>query len=242
MQRPPKTSFDDRIQSYLDGELRPSEAAAVERLMNEKPDLRRGIETIQQVQDWVTGTRLEVPSSLTARVMEIITTEEKSAAEAESYREDSESPRNTVEAAGMDFPPSLDRPKVRGWKPSWLRFGWKWAIPAVATAVVVLVLSPLILMPPGEDVPIVVGKLARFHFQFEAPDAEEVCLVGDFNDWEICRTPLRRGEGGMWHVMLDLKPGRYEYMLVVDNKWVTDPDAPAHVDDGFGHRNGVLVL
>jgi len=40
-----------------------------------------------------------------------------------------------------------------------------------------------------------------------------------------------------------LKPGRYEYMLVVDDsKWVPEPNAKVYVDDGFGSRNAVLYI
>jgi 1,4-alpha-glucan branching enzyme len=54
---------------------------------------------------------------------------------------------------------------------------------------------------------------------------------------------MRRGQGGVWTVELPLAPGRrYEYMFVVDGRWVTDPTAPASVDDGFGGQNAVLDL
>jgi hypothetical protein len=31
-------------------------------------------------------------------------------------------------------------------------------------------------------------------------------------------------------------------MFVVDGRWVTDPGAPATIDDGYGGRNAVLDL
>jgi len=68
-------------------------------------------------------------------------------------------------------------------------------------------------------------------------------VAGDFNAWKPATARMRRGQGGIWTVELPLAPGRrYEYMFVVDGHWVTDPTAPANVDDGFGGRNAVLDL
>jgi 1,4-alpha-glucan branching enzyme len=35
-----------------------------------------------------------------------------------------------------------------------------------------------------------------------APEAKELSLVGDFNDWDRCRHPLRRGDDGAWSLFL----------------------------------------
>jgi hypothetical protein len=84
----------------------------------------------------------------------------------------------------------------------------------------------------------VVARLA-----YRAPLAREVAVAGDFNGWRPATARMRRGQGGVWTVELPLAPGRrYEYMFVVDGHWVTDPTAPASVDDGFGGRNAVLDL
>jgi len=31
-------------------------------------------------------------------------------------------------------------------------------------------------------------------------------------------------------------------MFVIDDQWVTDPNAMGYSDDGFGNRNSVLVV
>jgi len=44
-------------------------------------------------------------------------------------------------------------------------------------------------------------------------------------------------------VTIPLKPGRYEYMFVVDGQqWIPDPFAAEQTDDGFGSRNAVLEV
>ena len=69
------------------------------------------------------------------------------------------------------------------------------------------------------------------------PGAQTVQVAGDFNGWNPARTPLERISGGAWTVTLPLKPGRYEYMFVVDGQhWIADPFAAEQNDDGFGSR------
>ena len=73
------------------------------------------------------------------------------------------------------------------------------------------------------------------------PDARSVSVAGDFNGWNPAKTKLERTDGGMWTVTLPLKPGRYEYMFVVDGKqWIADPLAADAATDGFGAQNAVL--
>lgn len=73
------------------------------------------------------------------------------------------------------------------------------------------------------------------------PGARSVSVVGDFNGWNPGQTPLERSDGGMWTATIPLKPGRYEYMFVIDGKqWIADPLATEAATDGFGAQNAVL--
>ncbi|MDH5641763.1 MAG: isoamylase early set domain-containing protein [Nitrospira sp.] len=73
------------------------------------------------------------------------------------------------------------------------------------------------------------------------PNARSVSVAGDFNGWNPERTSLERSDGGVWTVTLPLKPGRYEYMFVIDGtEWIADPLAPEDTGDGFGSKNAVL--
>lgn len=80
-------------------------------------------------------------------------------------------------------------------------------------------------------------------FVLVAPDAVEVTLVGDFNDWSVSATPLTGADGhGVWSVTVPLSPGRYRYAFVVDGTiWRADPQAPT-ADDEFGRRNSVVTI
>lgn len=81
-------------------------------------------------------------------------------------------------------------------------------------------------------------------FVFVAPQAKNVSLVGDFNDWDLAKTPMTRaGNSGLWTVALRLPAGRHLYAFVVDgSSWVQDPSAPIAPDDGFGHANSVKLV
>ena len=73
------------------------------------------------------------------------------------------------------------------------------------------------------------------------PGAQSVSVAGDFNGWNPGQTKLQRSEGGMWTATIPLKPGRYQYMFVIDGKqWIADPLAGEASGDGFGSENAVL--
>jgi len=82
----------------------------------------------------------------------------------------------------------------------------------------------------------------RYEFHLRAPDASEVCLVGDFNAWKVCDVRLEHVGEDLWTVALQLPRGRHEYMFVVDGRWTTDPAAVLYNDDGFGDKNAVVLL
>jgi hypothetical protein len=73
------------------------------------------------------------------------------------------------------------------------------------------------------------------------PGARSVSVAGDFNGWNPTQTQLERSEGGVWTATIPLKPGRYQYMFVIDGKqWIADPLAAEGAGDGFGAQNAVL--
>lgn len=81
-----------------------------------------------------------------------------------------------------------------------------------------------------------------FTLKIHAPGAGAVALVGEFNGWDPQATPLLPREGGWWQTTCTLPAGTWAYAFVVDGAWVTPPDAEATEDDGFGGRNGLLIV
>ena len=74
-------------------------------------------------------------------------------------------------------------------------------------------------------------------------EPERVRLAGDFNDWAPdSGVILEVHQDGSWTKFVPLRPGRYEYKLVVDGKWLTDPLNPKQVTNNAGTMNSVLEI
>jgi hypothetical protein len=87
------------------------------------------------------------------------------------------------------------------------------------------------------------GRPDAFQFVLMAPRAASVALVGDFNDWDPARTPMRAARGGVWAAVIPLAPGRYRYAFLVNGaEWRADPGAPAAMDDEFGTPSSVVTV
>ena len=125
---------------------------------------------------------------------------------------------------------------------------------AAACVVIVSVVGVFTLMPervvemPRATVPaqtIAVGTTQQptvfVRLVLLQPGARSVSVAGDFNGWDPAQTKLERSDGGVWTATIPLKPGRYQYMFVIDGKqWIADPLAAEEATDGFGAQNAVL--
>jgi hypothetical protein len=89
-----------------------------------------------------------------------------------------------------------------------------------------------------------VAQQVEVTFTISGINANQIAVAGDFNSWNTSANQLEDPDGdGIWTGKMQLEPGRYEYMLVVDDgKWVTDPNAKVYADDGFGSKNAVLFI
>ncbi|MCU0665895.1 MAG: AAA family ATPase [Candidatus Omnitrophica bacterium] len=85
-------------------------------------------------------------------------------------------------------------------------------------------------------------KMAEFVFELSAPQAKEVYVVGDFNNWELNDTSIMQRENGVWQKKLNLSPGRYNYRFVIDGTWTDDPANPEKAENPFGQTNSLLQI
>lgn len=101
-----------------------------------------------------------------------------------------------------------------------------------------------VVQPPVAAVPRPAVSDTVVKFVISLPRAQQVSLVGDFNDWDVAKTPMARSaHGGLWTVTVPLTAGRHVYAFVVDgSSWIADPSAPFAPDDGFGHANSVKIV
>ena len=84
-------------------------------------------------------------------------------------------------------------------------------------------------------------------FEFSAPAAVRVSVVGDFNQWNADATPMSRiHNSDFWTVTVPMSVGRHIYsFFAVGNageRWSADPTRPAAPDDGFGRANSVVLV
>jgi len=70
---------------------------------------------------------------------------------------------------------------------------------------------------------------------------DAVSVAGEFNGWTAGRTNFELVDGS-WKTSLLLNPGAYQYQLVADGLWMTDPANPELRDNNAGGFNSVLKV
>jgi hypothetical protein len=100
-----------------------------------------------------------------------------------------------------------------------------------------------LVLVPSQFVPVALApSIYAAPFTYIDPNAKSVAVVGSFNDWDATRDVLTRSGDSVWTHNVMLAPGRYEYQLVVDGKWIADPGAQRTADSDFGGTNSVLIV
>jgi 1,4-alpha-glucan branching enzyme len=85
-------------------------------------------------------------------------------------------------------------------------------------------------------------KRRRIEFILEMPQAEQVILMGDFNEWDPKRHPMRKDKNGVWRKIVMIFPGNYEYRFWVDGEWYNDPHSTLRCPNCFGSENNVIKV
>jgi cyclomaltodextrinase / maltogenic alpha-amylase / neopullulanase len=83
----------------------------------------------------------------------------------------------------------------------------------------------------------------NFTYSFDAKGAEykSVQIAGDINGWTPAKTPLTL-KNGKWEFTAPMNPGKYAYQLVIDGKWMLDPDNAVKTSNGSGGYNSVMQV
>ena len=80
-------------------------------------------------------------------------------------------------------------------------------------------------------------------FSLLAPEAKDVYIVGDFNNWKADEpSRLELMPDGRWEKRIALKSGVYKYKFIVDGKWCSDPNNQKTVTNNLGGLDSVLVI
>ena len=74
--------------------------------------------------------------------------------------------------------------------------------------------------------------------------SENVCVVGDFNDWDISANPMTKTKNGDWTARLDLETGKeYQFRYLIDeSRWENDWDADRYVKSCYGDCDNSVVI
>jgi 1,4-alpha-glucan branching enzyme len=79
----------------------------------------------------------------------------------------------------------------------------------------------------------------------QARDAGNVHLVGEFNEWDVAATPMRKQKDGAFTTSLDLPSDReYQFRYLIDGElWISDPEADKFAFSPFGDcENSVVTV
>lgn len=68
-------------------------------------------------------------------------------------------------------------------------------------------------------------NLHHADFFCQAPEARQVSIVGDFNQWHPGATLMTRQPDGCWMACLELEHGYHQFAFLVDGQRVLDPKA-----------------
>ncbi|MAE71153.1 MAG: chromosome partitioning protein [Gemmatimonadetes bacterium] len=82
----------------------------------------------------------------------------------------------------------------------------------------------------------------RVLFTFAMPEASDVRLVGDFNNWDPSGVPMTKGLDGVWTGTVSLEPGAYQYRFLADGRWHRDPKNTRVVENAYGGRNSLVEV
>jgi len=84
--------------------------------------------------------------------------------------------------------------------------------------------------------------LHHVNFFCDAPGASHVCLVGDFNRWDMAATPMLRTSDGRWMASLELHHGHHRYLFIADGKPMLDPNATGIVRNERNERVSLVAV
>jgi chromosome partitioning protein len=85
-------------------------------------------------------------------------------------------------------------------------------------------------------------KFREVAFTLSAPQAKEVFVTGDFNNWKLDDSCRMEKDNGRWVKKLELSRGRHHYRFVIDGKWAEDPANPRKELNPYGEMDSLLEV
>ena len=85
-------------------------------------------------------------------------------------------------------------------------------------------------------------NLRSLNFICNAPQAQAVSLVGDFNQWDPNAHPMKQMPDQAWLVSVSLKHGHHRYAFLVDGQVTLDPRAQGITRNDKGERVSLVPV
>jgi 1,4-alpha-glucan branching enzyme len=85
-------------------------------------------------------------------------------------------------------------------------------------------------------------SLRAINFICNAPRAQSVSLVGDFNGWNPAAHRMKRMPDGAWLLTVELKHGHHRYAFLVDGALTLDPHAQGITRNDHGERVSLVPV
>jgi len=84
--------------------------------------------------------------------------------------------------------------------------------------------------------------LRAVNFICNAPQAQSVSLVGDFNEWNPTAHPMKLMPDKAWMATVSLKHGHHRYAFMVDGQLTLDPRAQGITRNDKGERVSLVPV
>ncbi|MFH0917541.1 MAG: AAA family ATPase [Candidatus Omnitrophota bacterium] len=85
-------------------------------------------------------------------------------------------------------------------------------------------------------------KLTEVVLKVNAPEAKEVYLAGEFNNWKLDENSRMEQDNGCWSKRLSLNHGKYRYRFVIDGNWSEDAANPLTQLNNYGTLDSLLEI
>jgi chromosome partitioning protein len=95
---------------------------------------------------------------------------------------------------------------------------------------------------PVVDTAAETNNLKEVIFRFENPESKQVQVAGEFNNWIPDKDVETEILDGSLQKIVRVRPGGYEYRLIIDGVWQQDPSNPESTPNNMGGYNSLLNI
>jgi len=85
-------------------------------------------------------------------------------------------------------------------------------------------------------------KLNEVIFSVFAPEAKDVYVAGEFNNWKLEDSGRMFKNNGTWSKKFNLNSGKYRYRFVIDGNWVEDSSNPLKEVNPYGSVDSLIEI